>query len=290
MRIIPFHIPKNSPEAFRIQEDSPPRLYDHLHQHPEIQITAILESEGTVLAGDYIGRFRQGDVFVTGSNLPHVFRNDKEFGSNGQHARTISVYFDEHMLGGVFWNLPETRLILEVLKNPQQAIQIKGAKAAMIISQLRQLNQSTGLDRLIHFLSILKHFENDIDLQSLSGDVRRKHRKSYDSDRINKVLEFTFSAFHRQIRLEEVAAIANLSVIAFCKYFRTRTGKTYFSFLSELRVHHAQKLLFDKSDGIAGIAYQSGFNNLSHFNRIFKKITGYTPTEYRMLQSPEILS
>jgi hypothetical protein len=84
MKVVPFQIPKNTAEAFRVQVDDMPHLYDHLHQHPEIQLTVIKESNGTLVAGDYVGPFHAGDVFVIGSNQPHVFRKMKSFSGRNQ--------------------------------------------------------------------------------------------------------------------------------------------------------------------------------------------------------------
>ncbi len=281
MKIIPFRLPKNTSEAFRLQVDNIPRFYDHLHQHPEIQITLIQQSEGTLLAGDHIGRFGAGDVFIIGSNLPHVFRNDPQFGKNGITAKSISIYFDEMALGSIFWSLPETKPLLDFLKTNNKAYQLTGNKAIQVSHVLEELPSKQGIKKLNSFLDILSFFEQKKDIKFLSGQFEQKNLKSYDGDRLNKILEFTFSAFMRSIQLKEVAAVANLSVEAFCKYFKTRTRKTYFSFLNELRIQLACKLLFESDEAVTTIAYQAGFNNLSHFNRTFRDLTGTTPTVYR---------
>lgn len=281
MRIIPFRIPKTSSEAFRFQIDDQPRLYDYLHQHVEIQLTAIVSSEGTLLAGEYMGRFRPGDVFLIGSNLPHVFRNDPEYGKSAGNAKTISIYFDQQMLGETFWNLPETKSLFQIFQNAQHALQLQGTKADQVMHELDHLQHLEGMNKILLFLQILTHFENEDDLLVLAGQGSRKHLNVYDQERINRVLEFTFSDFNRAISLEEVSSIANLSVVAFCKYFKTRTGKSYVTFLSELRIQHACKLLKETKHSVMDIAFLSGFSNLSHFNRIFRKYCSVTPTAFR---------
>ncbi|WP_336516947.1 AraC family transcriptional regulator [Pollutibacter soli] len=281
MRIIPFQIPRTTSEAFRLQTDDQPRLYDHLHQHTEIQLTAIVSSEGTLLAGEFMGRFKPGDVFLIGSNLPHVFRNDPEYGKGQANAKTISVYFNEHMLGETFWNLPETKSLFQLLNNAQHAFQLQGAKADLVMQELEQLQDSEGMHKILLFLQVLSHFEDEEDLVMLAGQRTRKHLNVYDQERINRILEFTFSDFNRAITLEEVSAIANLSVAAFCKYFKTRTGKSYITFLSELRIQHACKLLKETKHSVMDVAFMSGFSNLSHFNRIFRKYSFMTPTQFR---------
>lgn len=280
MKVIPFSIPKDTQEAFRVQVDELPRLYDHLHQHPEIQLTCILASEGTILAGDYIGRFSPGDVFVLGSNQPHVFRNDPIYGRKGKNAKSISVFFDESTLGEAFWNLPEMRPLNYFIRNSAAGFKVTGKQKEIVAGLLGQMVSEKGIQRLILFLKILSCFEKKKNLHFLSGSTINKNLKTYDGKRLNEVLEYTFQEFHRPIELSEIARKANLTPQAFCKYFKTRTRKTYVQFLNEIRIQHAVRLLNNEEDSIATIAYESGFGNLSHFNRTFKAITGITPRDF----------
>jgi quercetin dioxygenase-like cupin family protein len=93
MKVVPFQIPKTGNESIKVQADHLPHLYNHLHQHPEIQVTLITKSSGTLIAGDYVGRFNEGDVFVIGSNQPHVFRNDAVYFKKKMTASSITVFF-----------------------------------------------------------------------------------------------------------------------------------------------------------------------------------------------------
>ncbi len=280
MRVIPFSIPKDTSEAFRVQVDELPRLYDYLHQHPEIQLTCIIESEGTLLAGDYIGRFVPGDVFVLGSNQPHVFRNDPVYGKKGKNAKTISLFFDASTFGETFWNLPEIHSLKYFIRNSAAGFRLMGKQKELVGHLLNQIIVEKGIQRLIIFLKILSCFEKRKSLQVLSGSSINKNLKSYDGKRLNLVLEFTFREFHRAIELSEIASLANLTPQAFCKYFKTRTRKTYVQFLNEIRIQHAVRLLNQEAESIASIAYQSGFANLSHFNRTFKALIGMAPRNY----------
>ena len=281
MRVIPFSIPKESPEAFRVQVDELPRMYDHLHQHPEIQLTCIIKSEGTLLAGDYIGRFAPGDVFVLGSNQPHVFRNDDGYGRKGNTAKAISVFFDENTLGKDFWQLPEMRQLNYFIQNSHGGFKLMGKQKKIVGVMMEKMADEKGVQKLILFLNILSCFDKKKDLMVLSGSPLNKNLNSYDGKRLNRVLEFTFKEFQRPIEMFEIARLANLSVPAFCKYFKTRTRKTYIHFLQEIRIQHAVRLLHSADDSISSIAYLSGFVNLSHFNRTFKTITGCTPSDYQ---------
>lgn len=284
MKVVPFQIPKNTQEAFRVQVDDLPHLYNHLHQHHEIQLTVIKESNGTLIAGDYVGPFHPGDVFVIGGNQSHVFRNDEKFFRNGSRAVAVTIFFDETTLGENFWLLEEMKPLQQFLKNSSGGFRITGKKRRLLAEKLFSIVDANGIDRLIIFLEILKALGNRKEMLPLAKPVIQRNIKTYDGNRLNKVIEFTFKEFQRTITLKEVSALANLTPEAFCKYFKTRTRKTYINFLNEIRINHACRLLTeDKS--IAGICYDCGFTNLSNFNRIFKKIKNMSPGEWRKINA-----
>ena len=284
MKVVPFQIPKNTEEAFRVQVDDLPHLYNHLHQHPEIQLTLIKESNGTLVAGDYVGPFHSGDVFVIGGNQPHVFRNDEKFFKKRSKAVAITIFFDETTFGEKFWLLEEMKSLQQFLKNSSGGFRITGRKKKLLAEKLASIVNAKGIDRLIIFLEILKLLTSRKEMHSLATPVFQRNIKSYDGSRLNKVIEFTFKEFQRPITLKEVAGLANLTPEAFCKYFKTRTRKTYINFLNEIRVNHACRLLTeDKS--ISAICYDCGFMNLSNFNRIFKKIKHVSPGEWRKINA-----
>lgn len=284
MKVVPFQIAKNTEEAFRVQVDNMPHLYNHLHQHPEIQLTVIKESNGTLIAGDYVGPFHSGDVFVIGGNQPHVFRNDERFFKKRSKAIAITIFFDETTLGKNFWQLEEMKPLQQFLKNSAGGFRITGKKKRLLAEKLYSIVNAEGIDKLIIFLEILKALGNRKEMQSLAKPIIQRSIKSYDGNRLNKVIEFTFKEFHRTITLSEVSTLANLTPEAFCKYFKTRTRKTYINFLNEIRINHACRLLTEDKN-ISGICYDCGFTNLSNFNRIFKKIKQVSPGEWRKINA-----
>ena len=284
MKIVPFRIPKNTGEAFRVQVDDLPHLYNHLHQHPEIQLTLIKESNGTLVAGDYVGPFHPGDVFVIGGNQPHVFRNDEKFFKKRSKAIAVTIFFDEATFGDNFWLVEEMKSLQAFLKNSSGGFRITGRKKKLLAEKLLSIVNARGIDRLVIFLQILKLLAGRKEMYPLTKPIIQRNIKSYDGSRLNKVIEFTFKEFQRTITLKEVAGLANLTPEAFCKYFKTRTRKTYINFLNEIRVNHACRLLTeDKS--ISGICYDCGFMNLSNFNRVFKKIKHVSPGEWRKINA-----
>lgn len=284
MKVVPFIIPRSDEASIRVQVDEVPHLYNHLHQHPEIQLTLICKSSGTLIAGDYVGRFREAEVFVIGSNQPHVFRNDAVFFKNRSTAKAITVFFDEASLGNRFWQLAEVKSFLPFFRNSLGGYRITGKKQNQLSEALLLIAEAEGLDKLILFLHLIRLLSSKKEMKPLSHITIQRPIKSYDGNRLNRVVEFTFRENQRSIRLEEIAGVANMTVEAFCKYFKTRTGKTYIHFLNEIRVSNACKLLLSEDWPVSTICYKTGFANLSNFNRVFKKINGHTPKEFRAIE------
>lgn len=279
MKVIPFKIPKQSGEGFKIQVDEMPRLYPQLHQHPEIQLTYIKKSSGVLMAGDYIGRFTKEDVYIIGSNQPHVFRNDS-VNNKKEKAYAISIFFNEATLGESFWQLPELKQGLQFFEQCAGGFKVTGAKQKLVTGKMELLIIAKGFEKIILFIEIIKLLSQKKDMQPLCQDYLYPAIKNPDGSRLSNVIEYIFKNQHRSISLKEIAAVANMVPEAFCKYFKMRTRKTYTTFLNEIRISNAVTMLLQQDKTVATVCYQSGFNNLSNFNRVFKKVTCKTPVEY----------
>ena len=282
MKVVAFNVPKIKREAFRYQEDSGPHFYDQLHQHPEIQVMLILQGEGTLIAGDYVGRFAPGDLYVIGSGQPHVFRSDKNYyhPKNKLKVKAISIYFNEKYWGDSFWQLDEMKLVRKFSTRTTGGLQVAGKVKNEIAEIIYQLKSSQGIDKLILFLSMLKKLHEAKETKQLTVSALGTNFNPEEGKRMNSILSFTFRECHRKIYIREAAGIANLSTEAFCRYFKLHTQKTYTTFLNELRVSNACQMLMNKDFSIQDVCYQSGFNNLSNFNRIFKRVVGKSPSNY----------
>ncbi|MEO7992207.1 MAG: helix-turn-helix domain-containing protein [Chryseolinea sp.] len=291
MKILPFKIPKTTQESFRLQEDHVPHFYDYLHQHPEIQLTLILHSEGKVIAGDYIGTFKPGDVFLIGPNLPHVFRNDAQYydPSNKVQAHSVSVYFEWQSFGERFLSMPELKGLLEFNKLSERGVFVKEPVRNRIAHLIKQLFRTSDMDRLIVLLKILNILSNTKDIYPLASSGIYNEFDEIDGKKLADVYRFTMSEYHRKIQLDEVAAVANMTINSFCRYFKKRTRKSYIDFLTEIRIGQARKLLQEKDLSISQICYEVGFNNLSNFNRKFREVCSITPTEFKNHQQKGLI-
>ncbi len=281
MKAVPFTVPHLTKEAFRYQVDHLPHFYDKLHQHSEVQIMLIIQGEGTLIAGDYVGRFGPGYVYLIGSGQPHVFRCDATYyQSDKPKAHAVSVYFDEKYAGEEFWQLEEMKDIRHFLFNAGKGYKLVGPDRDEAEKILIGLNKQYGLEKFIRFLLLLKIFASSKNTIDLGFAGNRKTYSPTEEKRMNDILQYTFQNSHRKISLNEIAGIANLSSEAFCRYFKIRTRKTYTDFVNEVRISNACKLLISGGLAIEQVAYEAGFNNMSNFNRTFKRITGKTPSHY----------
>ena len=287
MKVLPFTVPKTSKEAFRLQVDIAPYLYDKLHQHPEIQIMLIVQGEGTLIAGDHVGRFQAGNLFILGSGLPHVFRNDENYFKTKSKLKAcaISLYFNESYFGEQFWQLDELSLVRKFAILGERGLVVQGKTKEEAIHLIEIIQKKTGLDKIISFFQILKTLAESKELKPLSVSAYTEGFTQHEGKRMNEILQFTFRESYRKIYIHEVAQVANLSTEAFCRYFKIRTRKTYTNFLNEVRISNACKLLIQKDVSIQEVCGQSGFSNLSNFNRSFRKVTGKTPTTYLQLSN-----
>lgn len=283
MKILPFKIAKPVNESFWVQNDYQPHLYDILHQHDEFQITLIQESTGNLIAGNRICEFRPGDIFVFGTRLPHAFRNDAAYyhPENKILARALSVYFEWNVFGAAFWALPEAKLLADFGQKAGCGILYPGNNHAEIAANIEQLARTSEIDRLIMLFTVLKQLATSDQYEILSTEGTYNKLNETDEKRLDAVYRFTLNEFHRPVSLKEISGVASMTVNSFCRYFKTRTRRSYLDFLTEFRIGQACKLLQQEEIGIADIGFRVGFGNLSNFNRKFRELNGCTPKEYR---------
>jgi AraC-like DNA-binding protein len=277
-----FNISETETEYFQVQVDEHEYYYDSLHFHPEIQLALIVKGKGYRFVGDSIDRFGPGDLLLIGPNLPHVFRCDKEYYEKTPNlgVYAILVFFSAKSLGNAFLAMPEMHRINELISNCQKGIKITGKTRTAVSKLMKELLVEKGFDRLLTFLKILDLISSSTTIHQLSNIGYDKPQKESDNERLNKVIDHVLNHFSKKVLLEEVASIANMTPNAFCRFFKHRTEKTFSRFLNEIRIGHACKLLVSEDINVSQAAYDCGYNNISNFNRQFKEITGFTPSEF----------
>lgn len=274
MKPVLFQVQHTGETAFKVRKEKG-HMYPHYHAHDEMQCTWIEKGQGLLIAGDAVEHFNAGDVFLLNSRVPHVFRTENK------SCSVTHVFFSFQTLGKDFWQLNELKTVVQLLSNEKGVIKIqhdKLAKAASLISQMKNEVNFTNLVLFIYFLSL---FADKKDLYVISGHTMNTLADPAESRRMSSVIEFTLNNFNNNITLKQVAAVAGMSVPTFCRYFKRSTDKPFFSFLNEVRISKARRYLHNSNDKVESIAYSCGFSNLSYFNRVFKQQCGMSPKEYR---------
>ncbi len=283
-KVISFQIPKSQQEFVRYQQDRGRYFYDKLHQHPQLQLTVILEGKGQFLSGDYVGRFQSGDVFFLGENAPHVFRSDPEYFEAGSNLSIggNTVFFDFEALGKAVGELEDLESLKKFRDYSGLCFQLTGESKGLVVEIFDIFEKNSGLRKFQRAFELLDLIEQSgSELLPLNKTLSYRGLSEKDGSRMDRVMQFLLENKFQKITLDETAAIANLSKEAFCRFFKLRTRKTFTQYLQQLRVNESQKLLQETDLGIAEIAFKVGFENLSYFNRCFKSSTGLTPNTWR---------
>lgn len=277
---IPQALPQHS---FSVRRDLVPDINNRWHYHPEMELIHFKKGTGTQFIGDSITRFKAGDVVLIGAHLPHYWRFDDEYfeGNGIIHPDSRVAHFKEDFWGAGFLSLPENVKIKTLLEKAGRGLQIGGRTRLEVIGLLETMQQAEGTERILLLLKILVVIADCEQLHPLSSIGFRPYLEAAENDRINDIYNYSLKNFRKKIQLEEISAIANISPHSFCRYFKSRTRKTYSQFLIEIRVGHACKLLIENKHSIKQLCYESGFNNFTSFHKCFKQITGKSPLAYQ---------
>ncbi len=275
MKVHPFKIPKPVQQSLMVQEDYAPAFYDRLHQHEEIQISGIVQGTGKLLVADSIHAYGNGDIVIIGRNCPHVFQSNP----SSQPSHMISLFFTRSSFGEGFFDLPEMEQLRRFFDRSEAGF-LLNANSNSLMPLLHRLNRSSGVARILLLMRLLLKIEQ-AEFRVLTGFIYPKRISSNEGNRMQIVFDYVVRNFHRDISLKLMGDLANMSIGAFCRFFRQRTNKTFFQFLIELRIEHACQLLSGSRDvPISEIAELSGFRSVSNFNRKFRSLKGLTPTAY----------
>lgn len=277
-----FLIPKSSARSIHLQHDRVRHFYDLLHCHEEVQLSLIAQGRGMYTIAGQLGRFAEGEVYLLGSNVPHVFRNDSQWYEETPHppAEMYSVFFGREGLGKVL-TLPEFQQLRHLLHLAQRGLKLKPDKTELVKVSLPALWTMTPAEQLVRCLHLLNWLSDPEFWKPVSPYPAAPTPRQADFERLNNIIRFLMENFIRPVKLEEAAEVAHLSPAAFCRFFKQRTRKTFVEYLNEIRVNHACHMLLETDLPIGNVCFTCGFNNLANFNRQFRRITGATPNQWR---------
>lgn len=270
-------------KAFVIKTLDDPFFDPNWHFHPEYQLFVVLEGHGTRFVGDSIKSFRSGDMVFTGPNLPHLWRSHEVYMQKEPMlpTRGLVIYFQENFLGQALLEKEEMEPLKQLFLMSGRGLEITGYTNKKVTRMMEDLTKMTGLNSIIQLLRILETLAHSPDLHYLAQAGYYNNHKEAEAPRMNKVHKYVMDNFRQKISLDEVASLASMTPTSFSRYFKTRANKSFSTFVSEIRVGHACKLLHDTEMNSMQVCYASGFNTLSNFNRQFKEITGTCPQQYK---------
>lgn len=261
---------------------SPYHAQPSFHKHPELQLTFILEGYGKRIIGNKITSFEPGDMVFIGSNVPHVWLSDPIFFEKDSilQSRVITVYINPKIFQQMFEYVEEMEDIKEMILQASKGINIFGETRNIIAKELMILSGKTGFEKVVGLLQIMNLISTSTD-KSLILNKESEEPASHYSDRLIDVLKFMKENLQEQISLDQVAEVACMTVPSFCRFFKTRTKKTFSQYLVELRIAQACTILIEADKPISDIAILCGYNSASHFCKVFKDQTGQSPHQYK---------
>lgn len=284
MKVLPFTIPVPPGHTLIVQEERLPYFYTHLHRHQEIQLTWVIEGEGTLIAGNEIQSFKSGDIFWLSPNQPHVFKSNSEYfeSASSKVVHTITVFFNPFGKLQALFELPELKGLSLFLVQYSNGFKVGPAIANEVKRLITGIRMSQSADQLIKLIQLLTYFSSCADLQPFAVNSYPQSITDREGIRIGSVYDYIVQNAAKPLTLQQIASEASMTEQAFCRYFKKHTRHTFINFLNKVRVNLACKLLNDDNHiSIAEVAYQCGFSSVNNFNRSFKLFTGTTPSSFR---------
>ncbi len=256
-----------------------------LHIHSQYELISFDKGEGAAFVGDSINRFRPDDLMLIGERLPHLWMSDDIYyeENNGHTSASTYAQFTDKILPRDISILPEFTSIESLLNRSQRGIIFHGKKKDELQDLFRRIPHQSNFAKLIYFYYILNELAQ-CEFEYLTTEQYINPMLKYvDNTILTNIHTFIADKYREDITLKEIAEYAGMSPSAMCRYFKNHTGRTIFEHLAETRISYAIKLLSSRKISIGAIAYDCGYNNISHFNRQFKAITGKAPSQYKEL-------
>ena len=266
--------PERSFTAKVVSRKNRPLLSQAWHFHPEIEICYTIKSNGRRFVGNQISDYEETDLVMFGSNLPHGFTTDV-------YCSQVVIQMTHDFLGKAFINSPELRSIKNLFFHAKQGLEFKEGTKVKAKKVIRKLLKSEGITQLLHLLELLQELASANDVKSICSEEYALDFNEAQLGRIKVVYDHIIENFKKEVSIKEVADKLNISEAAFYKFIKKQTKKNYTQIINEFRINYASKLLMTSDKTISQICFESGFNNLSYFNRKFKEIMRQTPHGFR---------
>lgn len=252
------------------------------HYHNNYEISFITEGSGKRIVADSIEEFQPGDLVFIGRNLPHVWIADKETRTpSNRTLEMVFLQFTSEVLSSQILALPEFKYVANALALSERGIQVVDQTLNEVSALMLQMPYLKGFERMLHFFMMMDIIgKSDSNIQLASKEYIKSRFKT-GNKRIATIHEYLMSNYREEVDLKKLADIVSMAEGSLCRFFKQNMGLTIFEYLNKIKVEFACKLLMDNDLSIFEVCLDSGFNNISHFNKQFRKSTGLPPSEYR---------
>ncbi|MEM6396029.1 MAG: AraC family transcriptional regulator [Bacteroidota bacterium] len=257
-----------------VERTSRPSLSQAWHFHPELEICFTTQSFGRRFTGNQIVDYQANDLVMFGPNLPHGFTTDV-------FCRQVVIQMTEEFLGDKFLGRPELREVKQLFQRSRRGLQFGDRCKKKAAKKIAKMLKSDGFPRLIILFELLQLLASTKDVVGICSEEYALDFNESQLGRLRILYAHAMQNFNQTIRVKEVADKLNISEATFYKFVKRHTKKTYVQIVNEFRIHHACRLLINTNKGISEICYESGYNNLSYFNRKFISLMDKTPRQFR---------
>ncbi|HJW16735.1 MAG TPA: AraC family transcriptional regulator [Flavisolibacter sp.] len=251
-----------------------------LHYHEEFELNFIQNAKGAKrVIGDHMEEIDNLELVLVGPNLQHGWFTNK---LQGKEVKEITIQFHRDLIDEKFLQRNQMSFVRIMFEHSLRGILFSQETITAIMPRLKELPQKRGFDSVLELLSILHDLSTSRNMKTLSdSSFSNAETISYNSRRVTTVMDYLNKNFEKNVSLSEAAKLVAMSEVAFSRFFKLRTGKTFVDTLNEVRLGHASRMLIETTQSINEVAYKCGFNNMSNFNRTFKKKKDCTPKEFR---------
>ncbi|HNZ71060.1 MAG TPA: AraC family transcriptional regulator [Prolixibacteraceae bacterium] len=269
-------------EHFRIGifQDNLEKSTWHYHNHYEISF--ITEGTGKRIVADSMESFHPGDLVFIGQNLPHVWIADKaRFALSNRNLEMVYLQFSTTILFPQLLSMAEFANVRKALEMSERGIQIVGDTLNKVSEIMLQLPYLNGIEQLLNFYRLMDIIGKSTSNIALASEEYLRKKFNTSNKRIEAIHDYFMNNYRNEVNLEELSQLVNMAKGSLCRFFKENSGITLWEYLNHIKIEFACKMLMNNELSIAQVCFDSGFNNLNHFNRQFRKITGITPSSYR---------
>jgi AraC-like DNA-binding protein len=251
-----------------------------LHFHEDYELNLVFNAKGAKrIVGDNVEEIDEMDLVLIGPNLSHVWLTHN---CTSRNITEVTIQWHKDLFDEKLLKRNQLSFIRRMFERSARGILFPKETAQLVYKRLLAINQMQGFDSVLELMSILHQLSTSKSMRVLSDlNFNNDQILNYNSRRIDKAFEFMNANFHKPISLKDISKLVSMTEVSFSRFIKKRTGNTFIDSLNDIRLGHATKMLIETTHSVAEVSYNCGFNNISNFNRFFKKKKQCTPKEFR---------